>query len=647
MPALAGIGIPLIIGLVHVALVAPHYHVGSFDDDASYILTAKALLAGRGLTGHLASGQVVVGLYPPGYSALLAPLLWVWPHTYLPLRLLSVASYSALFPLTWRYLGRHGISERTRSAALLVLALGPPMATFASMVMAEAPYLVVLVLLLGAVDAWTAGTRVLGPAGVTVVVLAAAVIWLKQAGLGLVAGLVLWLLVGPLPRRLARSALVAGGVALSLVPVVVARLIAGVPLAGARYSQELGGYYSGGLLGRLVHVLPSSTLHLLSTALPATLVPYLEPLPITGHWATLWKVLSWHVTILVVIGAAAWFRRNRDAAVPMVVVYLAECVLWPFVNERRAILVLPLLVGWYALGAVTAWRWVTARQPVRHTASGLLAGSLAVAIVAVPLAVQVPRDYLYGWNQSGSRFAGSRYVALLSRLGRPSDVVETDYQSSTALYTGHATNWTAFVATASGPCYLPGILADLAGDNAGYLLLGDVNKPGQIDSPCLASQVSTSSWAVPLLHTRRDAASVYELVGPDTAHPGLADLLDGSTPPLLTTSGTESIERWLFPGPETVTQVSVGEVAAVEGPTDTVQVQVEVPDGTWSTVASVPSAVGDGTGRAPFLLYRPARPVAAVAVRVVVTGPQAAAGAAVRDAAVLGPSPATTTKSTG
>ena len=45
------VGLPLLLGLVHVALVAPHYFVGSFDDDAGYILAARALLAGHGLTG--------------------------------------------------------------------------------------------------------------------------------------------------------------------------------------------------------------------------------------------------------------------------------------------------------------------------------------------------------------------------------------------------------------------------------------------------------------------------------------------------------------------------------------------------------------------------------------------------------------------
>ena len=91
-------------------MVAPRYHVGSFDDDASYIMAAKALLAGRGLTDHLPSGAVMVGLYPPGYSALLVPLLWVFGDGYLSLRVLSVACFAALFPLTWYYLGRRRLA---------------------------------------------------------------------------------------------------------------------------------------------------------------------------------------------------------------------------------------------------------------------------------------------------------------------------------------------------------------------------------------------------------------------------------------------------------------------------------------------------------------------------------------------------------
>ena len=650
------LGLPTLIGLIHVALVAGRYHFGSFDDDASYVLTAQALLAGQGVSGHLTSGQSVVGLYPPGYSALIAPLVWLWPHTAVPLRLFSVACFTALFPLTWIWLGRHGVGPRSRSAALTVMALGPPVATFASMVMAEAPFLVVLMVLLLAVDAWTASGRLVGRYGVAAVVSAAALIWLKQAGIGLVAGLVLWLLLAPaVGRRRGRALVMAGGVLVTLLPVVVARLAASVPLAGARYSEELGGYYTGGLAGRLVHVLPSSTLHLLSTAIPATLVPYLEPLPITGSWPDLWKVLSWHVTVLVVVGAAVWARRHRDAAVPMVVVYLLESVLWPYVNERRAILVLPLLVGWYVTGGVAAARWAWPRIGAVAPRARVIVVAITVtavaAVVAAPLVAQAPRDYLYGWNQSSSRPAGSRYVSVLGRLGHPSDVVETDYQSTIALLTGHATNWSAFLATATGLCFLPGVQAELAADRAGYVVLGDVNKPGLIDSPCLSGLLPTVPWAVPILHTSRDTASVYELVGPGTGHPGLTDVLASATPSLLASGYGTATARWLLPRPELVSQVSVGEAAALAGPTTSVRMEVEDPGGRWVTLATAPGPVGDG-GTRPYLLARPARAVPVVALRVVVTGPGAGAGAAITDAAMIGPvmigpGPATTTTSPG
>ena len=124
-PAFA-VGAPLLLGLLHVALVAPHYFVGSFDDDSGYILAAKALLAGHGLTWLMPNGATVGGSYPPGYSVLLAPLLWIWPHTYVPLRLLSVVCYAGIFPLTWIYLGRRRVGDGVRLATLFILALGPP-----------------------------------------------------------------------------------------------------------------------------------------------------------------------------------------------------------------------------------------------------------------------------------------------------------------------------------------------------------------------------------------------------------------------------------------------------------------------------------------------------------------------------------------
>jgi hypothetical protein len=217
-----------------VALVAPRYFVGSFDDDAGYILTTRALLAGHGLTAHLANGTTVAGSYPPGYSALLAPLLWLWPHTFLPLRLLSTLCYAALFPLTWLYLRRRAVSDGVRVAALVVLALGPPLATYGSMVMAETPFLVLLVVLLLWVDRWERQPRAITRTGVAVILMAGGLVWLKEAGIGIAAGLVLWLLFQRPPRWPQKAAAVAGGVVILLLHVEAARLAAGEPLAGSR-----------------------------------------------------------------------------------------------------------------------------------------------------------------------------------------------------------------------------------------------------------------------------------------------------------------------------------------------------------------------------------------------------------------------------
>jgi hypothetical protein len=44
------VGLATVLGLWHVWVVSKRYFVGSFDDDANYIITAKALLDGQGLT---------------------------------------------------------------------------------------------------------------------------------------------------------------------------------------------------------------------------------------------------------------------------------------------------------------------------------------------------------------------------------------------------------------------------------------------------------------------------------------------------------------------------------------------------------------------------------------------------------------------
>jgi hypothetical protein len=638
---LFGVGIPLAVGLLHVALVAPHYFVGSFDDDANYILTARALLAGQGLTGHVASGAIVAGLYPPGYSALIAPLLWIWPHSYAPLRLLSVTCYGLVFVLTWIYLGRRRVSEGIRVVTLGLMALGPPLATFGSMVMAETPFLVAFLGLLLLVDSWDGESKVWTRSGVGVILVSGVLVWLKEAGIGVVAGLVLWLLLKPQGpyrvNRIKRPLALGLGVIALLLPIVVARLIAGVPaLTGSRYSTELGTYYHGDLVHRIVYVLPHSGWHLLVTAIPATLIPYLSPLPFAGSDADLWQALSVLVTVLIVLGAVVWFRRYRDCSLAIVPVYLLETVFWPQVNERRVILVLPVLAAWWAVGATELWRAIRAWSGRRHRLplTQVLAVGLALALVVVPLGSQFPRDYLFKLGQSSARFQGSRYADVLAHLGSPSDVVETDYLSSTALFTGHRTAWGAFMA-ATGSCYYPGVAGAIKQDAAAFLLVGDVNKPGTIDSPCLLQYASSVPSAVRILTTARDNASVFELIGSGTGHPDLADLT-GDVIPVDASAGSSRVIEWNWGGPKAVAQVSLSEAQFTEGTTTAVEVQLLQPDGVWEVAARATGPVGDGKGTTPYLLATYPNGQMASGMRVVVSGTGPVGAVDIEDAHALG-----------
>jgi hypothetical protein len=674
------VGLAVVLDLWHVWVVSKRYFVGSFDDDANYIITARALLDGQGLTGHLVSGASVVGAYPPGFSFLLVPLLWIWPHTFVPERLLSAVLSAAVLPLLWIWLGRRRLSDPVRFGTLVLLVLSPTYATYGSMVMAEMPFILLLILLLLLVEPWQGDAPVLGPRGIGVIVAGAGLIWLKEAGVALVIGVALWYL---LRRDWRRTLAVAVGSVILLLPFLIARAVGHVALAGSRYSQEIGGYYSGGLVHRLFHVVPHSLGKYFSTALPATVVPSGSPLPQSGFWGGLLSLLAWQVGIFVVVGLLVAIWRHRDVAVVAIPVYVAETLLFPYINERRVILVLPVIVAWYVLGVVTCGRWLlTVGAPRVRVATDYLrapvvwrsavAAVLVLAVIGYPLARQFPRDYHYNLGEDTSHPQGSRYMSILAALAPHSTVVESDYLNTTALFSGHQTGNTAFVdvikAVAAGKCTVASAQAGFTADEAGYLLLGNLDDPRAVDNGCLEAVASTprpTTFAVRLLRTQDGDASVYELIGPGTAHPGLHDLVPAATK--TATGPTRSVanvaqNRFDSPGTSTVvdpvhgratltwswtpgtplTQVSVGEVRTTEGrrpvtaeasgdAVSAVTLQVEQRPGRWTSVADAPGAVGDGG--APYLLAQLPAGTRARGMRLLV---DATAPVVVTDAHALG-----------
>ena len=628
--------IPLAVQVVHTFAVSPAYRVGSFDDDANYLMAAHVLAAGGGLTSKMPSGATVVAYYLPGYPMLLVPLVWIWGSALWPPRLFSTVCVAALYPLLWAWMGRRGVKPGYRVAVLGLLAINTVLATYSTMVMAEAPFLLVLVLALFALDRWERLPGVLN--ATVVVVLMAALVWLKEAGIGLVAGLVLYELWR---RRWSRAAGVSLGTAALLLPALAARWASGGSTIGNRYVGEISPPGQG-----LLHQLPNEAVQdvwsYLKDVLRQSVLPTGSPLPSHGPMELLMAAVGATVPVFGIVGAVSWYRRHPRAESWMLWAYFLETLAYPFTNQRRVILVLPVVTIWYVAGAAVAWRWALdlGGQTLSKLATSV-AVVVAVLAAGVPTAAGFTRDYLYKFGQKSSEFAHSPAMALLKAIGPPSAVVETDYRGSVAYFSGHRTAWTAFTATTpygpsarqnKGSCTVPIVRSALHADEADFLMVGDVNIPGLMDSPCLLQLASSASTrqavgAVRLISTNHDQTSVFELVGPSSPQPGVTDWTSAASPTNSATrvvlqrngngdaggtgftavpsDGTASFD-WAWATPVTVTQLSIGSVTSTS-PVHAVNVSVESAAGVWQKVLAAPGAVGDG-GTAPYLLAElPAR----------------------------------------
>jgi hypothetical protein len=634
------------VQLAHTLAVAPTYFVGSFDDDANYLMAAHVLAAGGGLTSTMPSGASVVANYLPGYPMLLVPLIWVFGGALWAPRALSTLCVAALYPLLWAWMARRGVKPSYRVAVMGLLAINTVMATYSTMVMAEAPFMVVLVLTLFAIDRWDRRPGL--PRAVVVVVLLAALVWLKEAGIGLVIGFVayeLW------RRRWSRAVGVSAGVGALLLPGLIARWLTGGATLGDRYKGEISDGGDGGFLHQVPREVVNDTWSYLQDVLRQSVLPAGSPLPAHGPVYVLMVAVGITVPVFSIVGAIVWYRRHRREESWMVWAYFAETLAYPYNNQRRVILVLPIVTIWYVVGGVAVARYVLAlggRTLSRVAAS--VAVLVAVLFAGVPTAAGFTRDYLFNVGQKSYEFARSPAMSLLKAIGPPSAVVETDYRGSVAFFSDHRTAWTAFTLTTPyGPlaikdsgaaCSVAVVKNALLADAADFLMVGDVNYPGHMDSPCLLHMASYPPTAriigaVRLISTDHDQTSIFELLGRGSARPGLADWTTTTIPrpaadPMVQVpNGTGDVGGTAFRAPsadgratfdwswrqaEPVTQLSIGSITST-APIRAATVSIELPDRTWNTISRVQGTVGDDSVT-PYVLTQLAAGTRALGLRV-------------------------------
>jgi hypothetical protein len=147
------IGGLLIVSLLLVGLRFDTIPVGSFWDDAHYIILAESLSQGSGyrLINH--PHAPLETAFPPGYPLLLVPFVTLFPQNFAVLKLVSLAFWLGTLALFYHFLKGRLASPYREGVALLV-AVNPSLVGMATTVMSEPPFLFVTLLALVMLDGW-------------------------------------------------------------------------------------------------------------------------------------------------------------------------------------------------------------------------------------------------------------------------------------------------------------------------------------------------------------------------------------------------------------------------------------------------------------------------------------------------------------
>ena len=205
-------------------------------------------------------------------------MIWLFGSALWAPRVLSGSIGRRPVPLLWAWMRRRGLQPGPRTAVLVLLAINTVLATYSTMVMAEAAFVVVFVLTLLALDRWAArpGSR----NWALVMVLLAELVWLKEAGIGMTVGLIgcyeLW------HRRWRRAVGVGAGVGVLLLPALTARSGTGGSTVGGRYASEIANPSQGGFFATCSGKPLGTRGPYLGTYLRQSVLPEGSPLPAGG-----------------------------------------------------------------------------------------------------------------------------------------------------------------------------------------------------------------------------------------------------------------------------------------------------------------------------------------------------------------------------
>ena len=419
------------LALAVAVLTITPWPVGVFQDDAIYVVLAKALATGEGFRMINLPGAPHATHFPPGYPLVLA-VLWrlvpSFPDNIVVFKFVNALFLAGTAAFTYRFararldLGPLGACVGAAVGTISVVVL-----MITGVVLSEPLYMLLVVptLLLAERAAEDGRPTAAVAAGVMIGVLAL----VRTVGVFVLPAALIVLIVR---RRWRSAALLTASALVFLVPwqlwITAYQGETAPPLVGkyGAYGSWLAdGYRVGGWpFARAVIEKNADELF--------GFLGYIT-LPVAPVWPRMISLGA--VLALTAVGAWSVWRR-----IPITILFLlgyaAVILAWPFEPTRFALVWWPVLASLVAAGMVRVWQW----RPASMLSSGIRGSIMVASIVVVAgYATYNARGVRQHWWANIQSDAGTRAKPIaewVARATKPTDVLITDHDLIVYLYTG-------------------------------------------------------------------------------------------------------------------------------------------------------------------------------------------------------------------
>ncbi|MEP7286357.1 MAG: hypothetical protein ABI947_11370 [Chloroflexota bacterium] len=653
------------VGLAYYVMLIPGYQLGQNNDDAHYIMLARNLAAGKGFIDESERQARVDTFVPPGYPLLLAPVAFVFPNAILPLQLTSLLFTLGTIVLIYRYLKLKRLPLLLNLLIVFLFAINPTVAKFATLVMAEAAFGFCLMLTLIALYYYEKAPLAFTRTGLACVLFTAGLFYLKTAAITIPLAVVLYFVLIRKPRH---ALVVAIGTGALIGGLFLSRIAIGDPAIGYGYANELSFYYFGtrqGIVLKVVQTVLNNIWLYLTSALNVTIAPTVPGVSVLASpfAMTLGALYSFTIAPIILVGWLIWWRLHRDVSILIFPAYFGTTLLYPFVHERRVILVLPIVLMFFCVGLYTvlieSLPKITSLP--KKAAQAMIVS--AVVLILITIGMRAYTDYYLTYIQPLSKIDISSqepWLQFLSQVPTSTDVVENGQTYLYHFLTGKKyTN--QFVATCQP------ILSYQDASNfwsALYrqyprfvLLSGIIDDSNKYDVPikdCLLPMLQQNPDNFARVYSQpKDKIQIYEVLrthkGPEShellrTHETRTNLTAtmprylnsnrgvalNASPNLdfaqIVTFDNKGLTQITVPfaAMATVDTIALGQAGSQIGKFSTMRVMLQSPDGKWQTLDTLndtrigfpeASAVDGGTAR-PYYYLQLSQPILANAVRI-------------------------------